>query len=89
MNDKICPICNTEHRTVNGVDTADHVMRNSVAPRYSFGDVQGTLTNGLAVQLGLHVDWCTVEFDYTDRLDGVLYHVSASGWRTKKEEVTK
>lgn len=53
-------------------------------PRYSFGDVQGAMKDGIAVSIGF--DECNrvnIEFTYTDRLDGFTYTVSASGYRTK------
>jgi len=56
-------------------------------PRYTFGDVQGAMRDGHAASISLDGrDRITVEFTYTDQLDGKTYKVTAYGWRTEVKE---
>ena len=62
-------------------------------PRYSFGDVEGVMRESTSLSVGCDErNRISIEFNYTDNRDGVLYHVAASGWRSavvpKGEEVT-
>lgn len=56
-------------------------------PRYSFGNVDGIMKDGVSVSIGIERDSVTVSFDYADSRDGILYHVEATGYRTKKEPI--
>ena len=59
-------------------------------PRYTFGDVQGAMRDGHAVNIALDDrDRITVEFTYTDRLDGRTYKATAHGWRTEVKQAAK
>lgn len=53
-------------------------------PRYSFGDVEGVMRDSTSFSMGYDEnDRISIEFNYTDRRDGVLYHVAAAGWRSR------
>ena len=55
-------------------------------PRYSFGDVNGVMKNGLDVSIGIdQSDKVNISFNYRDDRDGIYYYVQTSGYRTKKE----
>lgn len=56
-------------------------------PRYTFGDVNGVLKDGTSVSVGVEKDWVSISFDYHDHRDDVVYHVEATGYRTKKESI--
>jgi hypothetical protein len=55
-------------------------------PRYMFGDVHGALKDGTSVSIGFEGNSVSIAFDYRDQ-DDVLYHVEATGYRTKKESI--
>lgn len=62
-------------------------------PHYSFGDVKGAMRDSTSLSIGYDErNRISIEFNYTDNRDGVLYHVTASGWRRvvvpKSEGVT-
>ena len=62
-------------------------------PHYSFGDIEGVMRDSTSFSLGRDErNRINIEFNYTDNRDGVLYRVTASGWRSavvpKGEEVT-
>ena len=53
-------------------------------PHYSFDDVKGITCDSISFSFGYDEnDRISIEFNYTDRRDGVLYHVAASGWRSR------
>ena len=53
-------------------------------PRYSFGDIQGAMKDGTSVSIGFgERNRISIEFTYTDQLDGCTYKVNATGYRVK------
>lgn len=55
-------------------------------PRYSFYNVNGTLKDASQIRIGVDKgDRVDVDFKYRDNLTGELYHVQATGYRTKIE----
>ncbi len=63
---------------------ADDPIHLSHQPRYSFGDVQGTMKDGYSVSVGVEPnDEVNIEFTYKDRRDGKTYRVVATGRRTE------
>jgi hypothetical protein len=59
-------------------------VSNTKELRYSFGDVNGVMKDGLNVSIGFDEnDRCNIEFSYRDQRDGELYCVHATGRRRK------